>query len=77
MFDGPQPWGPWTTVAYEEHWGRMGAEGTGLTCSFPQTWMSIDGKTLWCIFSVYGKGAREGIDAHDKFNLVKATLRLE
>jgi hypothetical protein len=76
VFDGPQPWGPWTTVAYEEHWGDMGREGEGLTCSFPRKWMSQDGLTLWCVFSVYGKGARQGIDAHDKFNLVKATLKL-
>lgn len=74
VFDGPQPWGPWTTVAYEEAWGRMGSEGSGLTFSFPQKWMSADGRTLWCIFSVYGEGAKQGIQAHDKFNLVKATL---
>jgi hypothetical protein len=54
----------------------MGADGEGLTCTFPQKWMSADGRTLWCIFSVYGKGARQGIDAHDKFNLVRAALRL-
>jgi hypothetical protein len=77
IFDAPQPWGPWTTVAYYEHWGQMGPAGEGLTCSFPQKWMSADGLTLWCIFSAYGEGARQGIDAHDKFNLVKAGLRLK
>jgi hypothetical protein len=76
VFDGPQPWGPWTTVAYEERWGRMGAGGQGLTCTFPQKWMSADGLALWCVFSAYGDGARQGIGAHDKFNLVKATLTL-
>jgi hypothetical protein len=77
IFDGPQPWGPWTTVAYDEHWGQMGTGGQGLTCSFPQKWMSADGRTLWCIFSVYGAGAKQGINAHDKFNLVKTTLTLK
>ena len=76
VFDAPQPWGPWTTVAYEDHWGEMGTEGEGLTCSFPAKWQSPDGQTLWCIFSAYGPGAKQGIDAHDKFNLVKATLEL-
>jgi hypothetical protein len=76
IFDGPQPWGPWTTVAYEEHWGGMGTDGQGLTCCFPQSWMNAKDKTLWCIFSVYGPGARHGIDAHDKFNVVKVGLRL-
>jgi hypothetical protein len=28
------------------------------------------------IFSVYGQGGKEGVDAHDKFNLVKARLNL-
>jgi hypothetical protein len=76
IFDGPQPWGPWTTVAYYERWGQMGTEGAGLTCSFPPKWMSADGRSLWCIFSVYGQGARQGIDGHDKFNVVKSTLQL-
>jgi hypothetical protein len=74
IFDAPQPWGPWTTVAYYENWGQMGNEGQGLTCSFPAKWISADGLTLWCIFSAYGDGAKQGINAHDKFNLVKATL---
>ncbi|MDB5357920.1 MAG: hypothetical protein JWN24_4373 [Phycisphaerales bacterium] len=74
IFDAPQPWGPWTTVGYYDHWAEMGAEGEGLTCSFPAKWISPDGLTLWCIFSAYGEGAKRGINAHDKFNLVKATL---
>jgi hypothetical protein len=74
VFDAPNPWGPWTTIAYYEDWGGMGTQGEGLTCGFPQKWMSADGLTLWTIFSVYGDGAKQGINAHDKFNLVKATL---
>ena len=77
IFDSPNPWGPWTTVAYEEHWGDMGAAGEGLTCSFPAKWMGDDNKTLWCVFSCYGGTAKQGIDAHDKFNLVKATIELK
>ncbi len=52
-----------------------GSEGEGLTSSFPQKWMSADRLTLWCVFSAYGSGAKEGIHAHDRFNLVKATLQ--
>ncbi|MGD0536054.1 MAG: endo-1,4-beta-xylanase [Verrucomicrobiota bacterium] len=76
VFDAPSPWGPWTTVAYYEDWGGMGREGEGLTCGFPEKWMSADGRTLWSIFSVYGAGAKRGINAHDRFNLVEATLQL-
>jgi hypothetical protein len=77
VFEGPAPWGPWRTVAYYEDWGQMGSAGEGLTCDFPQKWMSTDGLTLWCVFSVYGDGAKRGIHAHDRFNLVKVTLSLK
>jgi hypothetical protein len=74
IFEAKNPWGPWSTIAYYEDWGQMGPGGEGLTCGFPQKWMSPDGLTLWCIFSVYGDGAKQGIKAHDRFNLIKATL---
>lgn len=74
VFEAPTPWGPWDTVDYEEAWGGMGTKGEGLTCSFPRKWMSADGLTLWTIFSVYGEGGKKGVHAHDRFNLLKATL---
>jgi len=74
IFDAPEPWGPWTTVAYYEDWGRMGAAGEGLGCDFPGKWMSEDGLTMCCIFSVYGGSAKQGLHAHDRFNLVKVTF---
>lgn len=76
VFDSPSPWGPWTTVCYLEDFGGMGAEGEGLVCTFPPKWMSADGGTLWCVFSAYGGSAKSGIVAHDRFNLLQATLRL-
>jgi hypothetical protein len=76
VFESRQPWGPWRTVAYYEDWGGMGTAGEGLTCEFPQKWMSADGSTLWAIFSVYGAGAKQGIKAHDRFNLVKVKLSI-
>ncbi len=76
LFDAPEPWGPWTTVAYYDDWGEMGPGGYGLTCSFPRKWMSADGLTMWCVFSVWGDGGKTGIAAHDHFNLVRATLAL-
>jgi hypothetical protein len=74
IFDAPEPWGPWTTVAYYEDWGNTGSAGEGLSCEFPAKWISADGLTLWCVFAVYGDGAKKGINAHDRFNLVKVTL---
>jgi hypothetical protein len=52
----------------------MGDSGEGLSCEFPQKWMTHDGLTLWSIFSVYGDGGKIGINAHDRFNLVKVVL---
>jgi hypothetical protein len=76
IFEASQPWGPWSTVGYYNDWGGMGKDGEGLTCEFPQKWMSADGCTLWAIFSAYGDGAKQGIKAHDRFNLVKITLSI-
>ncbi len=77
IFEAPNPWGPWSTIVYYETWGRMSAAGEGLSCEFPRKWMSSDGLTMWCVFSAYGESAKTGIDAHDKFNLVKTTLTLK
>jgi hypothetical protein len=74
VFEAPQPWGSWSTIAYYSDWGGMGEAGEGLTCDFPQKWMSADGLNIWAIFSVYGEGAKQGIHAHDRFNLIQVTL---
>jgi CubicO group peptidase (beta-lactamase class C family) len=47
IFDGPEPWGPWTTVYYTEQWDV----GPGETSSFPTKWMSKDGTTCYLVFS--------------------------
>jgi CubicO group peptidase (beta-lactamase class C family) len=47
IFDGPEPWGPWTTVYYTEQWDV----GPGETSSLPTKWMSRNGKTCYLVFS--------------------------
>jgi len=47
IFDGPQPWGPWTTAYYME----QGDVGPGETSCLPTKWMSRDGKTCYLVFS--------------------------
>jgi hypothetical protein len=65
IFDAPEPWGPWTTVAYYTNWINT----TPKFCfDFPVKWISTDGKTLWMVFS--------GTGVYDSFNLVKARLVL-
>jgi hypothetical protein len=66
VFDAPQPWGPWTTVAYYDNWGGFGT-GESLGYHFSNKWTSPDGLTMWMDFSAGGI---------DSFNLVKATLTL-
>jgi Domain of unknown function (DUF4185) len=65
IFDAPEPWGPWTTVAYYDHWIDSRFK---FTFSFNQKWMNADGKTLWMVFS--------GTGIYDSFNVIKATLEL-
>lgn len=47
IFDAPQPWGPWTTVYYNQDWDIAPGESS----SFPTKWISADGKTLHLVFS--------------------------
>jgi hypothetical protein len=75
VFESLYPRGPWKTIAYYENWAGMGTEGEGLSCEFPQKWLSKDGLTMWCIFAAYGDGAKKGIKAHDRFNLVRVRLQ--
>ncbi|MBI4875426.1 MAG: DUF4185 domain-containing protein [Acidobacteria bacterium] len=53
VFDAPQPWGPWTTVYYDDHWS--GKDRT-YHHKFPTKWMSRDGRSLWLLFSGLGGG---------------------
>ena len=74
LFDAPTPWGPWTTILYSENWGGMGSAGEGLSCEFPAKWLRPQGDGGWCVFSVYGDGGKRGIQAHDRFNLVRVSF---
>lgn len=62
IFDAPNPWGPWTTVAYYTDWN-----GTNLKfCfGFNEKWMSVDGTELYMIVS-----------DSDNFTVVKGTFTL-
>jgi CubicO group peptidase (beta-lactamase class C family) len=61
VYDAPEPWGPWTTVFFNEAWDV----GPGETSSFPTKWISADGRTLHLVFS-----------GDDHFSVRKATLTL-
>jgi len=65
IFDAPEPWGPWTTVAYYKQWlddiPKFGFD-------FPQKWMSRDGLALWMVFS--------GTKKYDSFNVIRGKITL-
>lgn len=66
VFDAPEPWGPWTTVYYNDHWSE---DFRTYHHKFPTKWMSDDGKTMWLLFS--------GLDGgYYSFCLRKATLEI-
>jgi hypothetical protein len=65
IFEAPEPWGPWRTVAYYDNWIDSQFKFTFI---FNQKWMSADGKTMWMAFSGTGK--------YDSFNVIKATFIL-
>jgi hypothetical protein len=64
VFDAPEPWGPWTTVSYEDRWS---GDTVTFHHKFPTKWMSADGRTMWLVFSGLGGG-------NYRFCVRKATL---
>ncbi len=70
MFDSENPWGPWTTVQYNENWGNF--SGPWLIYNMPTktpNWLSPDGKTFHLMFS--------GTGVYDSFNLIKGEFILQ
>ena len=68
FYDSPQPWGPWTTVSYNNidaqtgagGWANLGKAGGGsLGVHIVNAWTSKDGLSLWMTYSSDGK-APEG-----------------
>lgn len=66
VFEAPEPWGPWSTVYYDDYWS--GKDRT-YHHKFPTKWMSSDGRTMWLLYSGLGAG-------NYAFCLKKATLEL-
>ncbi len=63
IFDAPQPWGPWTTVEYEQNWGGFGST---FFWNFSNKWTSADGLDTTIVFT--------GIGDNDSWNTVRGTF---
>jgi hypothetical protein len=91
FYDAPQPWGPWTTISYNNidpltgagGWANLGKAGGGsLGVHIVNAWTSKDGLSLWMTFSSDGKAPADALfppagTMLDSFNLVHAQLALK
>jgi len=68
IFDGPEPWGPWTTVEYTNNW--LGSRGM-FFANIPTKWISSDGKTFFLVFTGTGGGTDP---AQDAYQHIRGTL---
>jgi hypothetical protein len=91
FYDAPQPWGPWTTITYNNidpqtgagGWANLGKAGGGsLGVHIVNAWTSKDGLSLWMTYSSDGKAPADALfpppgTMLDSFNLVRAQLALK
>ena len=68
IYDGPTPWGPWTTVEFADSFGRFKTLDNGFMWVFPSKWLSEDGKSFAMIYT--GKGR------NDSWNVLKGRFLL-
>jgi hypothetical protein len=88
FYESRQPWGPWTTISYNNieprsgggGWANLGtAAGESLGVHIVNAWTSPDGLTLWATYSADGTAPQEalfppaGTDL-DSFNLLRLHL---
>lgn len=69
LFDAPEPWGPWTTVDYDETWGAGHIELTTFYWNFNQKWLSADGTNFTMIFT--------GVRTNDAWNTLDGRFVLK
>ncbi len=69
IFDAPEPWGPWTTVLYENSWGKGFIPLNTFYWNFVNKWLSKDGKSFSLIFT----GRKE----NDSFNVIRGKFKTE
>ena len=66
LFDAQHPWGPWTVVAYEDHWGKGHVEVSAFYWNFPTKWQNRDGRRVTMVFT--------GKNSNDSWNTVTGTF---
>lgn len=66
LFDAPEPWGPWTTVIYDEQWGAGHIEVSTFYWNFPTKWFAPDSTRFTLLFT--------GKNTNDSWNSVEGKL---
>jgi hypothetical protein len=88
FYDAPHPWGPWTTISYNNidaetgtgGWANLGTTGgESLGVHLVNAWSSPDGLALWATYSSDGKAPPGALfppagTPMDSFNLVSVRL---
>ncbi len=69
LFDAPNPWGPWTTIWYDEPFGKDRIATNSFYANFSNSWNSADGREFVLVFS--------GIGENDSWNSVEGAFLLE
>lgn len=65
IYDAPEPWGPWTTVAYVEGFGDGVIETSTFFWNFSNKWLSEDGGDFVLVFT--------GVGENDAWNSVEGS----
>jgi hypothetical protein len=68
IFDAPEPWGPWTTVAYDDAWGAGHLELSTFHWVLTPKWINAEGTRFTLVFT--------GNRSNDAFNSVAGTFLL-
>ena len=68
LFDAPEPWGPWTTVLYNDAWGEGHVPLTAFRFNFSPKWLSADGRRFTFVFT--------GVGENDAWNTLRGEFIL-
>lgn len=68
IFEAPEPWGPWNTVARYDTWSGPLGKGSTFFYSFSNKWTTPDGLNFVMIWT--------GTGDHDAWNTVEGRFRL-
>ena len=67
LFEAPTPWGPWSTVLYEENWG---APENRFSPHIPAKWISENGQSFYLLYSCIPNGPY-------RFNIQHCTVSVD